>query len=201
MLNVNCPHCGNQLQVPEKYAGMTGRCKHCGEKLTIPKMASAEDLDENKAGAGLGEQRHDGGSVETLSEEQYQQLEKLAALKASGVLNEEEFSVEKARILAQTTSAHPIDTTAKASQRYTSYDQVPFYRKQWFFWSMAMFNFLVILNPVAIVLLVSGDVYYKKKGEVKSFGIAVRIVLGIILLLFNSLGWHFYTGYMSTFSQ
>ncbi len=55
------------------------------------------------------------------------------------------------------------------------YDQVPFYRKQGFFWIM---YFLV--TPVAIAILLFGDVYYQKKGKVKSFGLANRIVAGVI---------------------
>jgi len=65
-----------------------------------------------------------------------------------------------------------------ASQPYSTYAQVPYYRKQWFFWVMYF-----VLSPVAIALLLSGDVYYQKKGEVKSFGMANRIVAGIIAAL------------------
>jgi len=62
-----------------------------------------------------------------------------------------------------------------ANKLYSSYEQVPVYRKQWFFWLM---YFTII--PVAMVILLFGDVYYQKKGEVKSFGIVNRIVAGII---------------------
>jgi hypothetical protein len=64
---------------------------------------------------------------------------------------------------------------SKANQLFSSYDQVPYYRKQWFFWLMYF-----TIQPVAIGILLFGDVYYQKKGEVKSFGIANRIVAGII---------------------
>jgi Na+/glutamate symporter len=58
---------------------------------------------------------------------------------------------------------------------YSTYAEVPYYRKQWFFWLMYF-----VMPPVAIALLLFGDVYYQKKGEVKSFGIANRIVAGMI---------------------
>jgi hypothetical protein len=64
---------------------------------------------------------------------------------------------------------------SKASELYSSYDQVPFYRRQWFFWLMYF-----TISPVAIFILLFGDVYYVKKGEVTSFGLANRIVAGII---------------------
>jgi len=63
-------------------------------------------------------------------------------------------------------NAHPL---------YTSYDQVPFYRKQWFFWLMYF-----TISPIAIGILLFGDVFYQKKGEVRSFGLANRVVAGII---------------------
>lgn len=59
--------------------------------------------------------------------------------------------------------------------RYRSYDEVPLYRKQWFFWLMYL-----TLQGVAIGILISGDVYYPKNGEVKSFGLANRIAAGVI---------------------
>ena len=65
-----------------------------------------------------------------------------------------------------------------ASQLYSSYDQVPFYRRQWFFWLM-----YITITPIAITILLLGDVYYKKRGKVKSFGMANRIVAGLIALV------------------
>lgn len=71
------------------------------------------------------------------------------------------------------------------SGKYQSYDEVPLYRRQWFFW-LTYFT----ISPVALAILLFGDVYYVKKGAVVSFGIANRIVAGIIGLLFlaNILG-------------
>ena len=60
---------------------------------------------------------------------------------------------------------------------YSSYQEVPYYRKQWFFWVM---YFVPLLNVVAIGLLLFGDIYYQSKGEVKSFGAANRVVAGIL---------------------
>ena len=64
---------------------------------------------------------------------------------------------------------------AEIISKYSSYDQVPYYRKQWFFWIMYF-----ALSPVAIGILLFGDVYYQKHGEVKSFGLANRILAGFI---------------------
>lgn len=58
---------------------------------------------------------------------------------------------------------------------FASYGQVPVFRRQWFFW-ISWFA----CAPVAIVILVSGDVYYLRSGEVKNFGMANRIVAGLI---------------------
>jgi hypothetical protein len=30
-----CPHCGNQTQVSDEFAGMSGPCAKCGQTITI----------------------------------------------------------------------------------------------------------------------------------------------------------------------
>ena len=63
---------------------------------------------------------------------------------------------------------------------YSNYAEVPYYRKQWFFWIL---YFVPVANMVAIGLLLFGDIYYQRKGEVRSFGVANRVVAGIIAAL------------------
>ena len=78
------------------------------------------------------------------------------------------------------------ETTPKSNQtqssttpKYASYSDVPVYRRQWFFWL-----FWLIFAPIALGILLSGNVYYVKKGVVVPFGIANKI-LGVLF----SLGW------------
>jgi hypothetical protein len=73
-----------------------------------------------------------------------------------------------------------------AKQRYSSYEEVPYYRKQWFFWLMWF-----VFPPVAIGILIFGDVYYKRKGQVKNFGIWEKIVAGIFAAFWfiRLIGW------------
>ena len=61
---------------------------------------------------------------------------------------------------------------------FKSYADVPVYRRQWFFWI-----FWLLCSPVSVLLLLSGEVYYVRGGEVRAFGIANRIVAGIIALI------------------
>lgn len=35
MVNFVCPHCKNQLEIPDEHLGKTGRCNHCGAEITI----------------------------------------------------------------------------------------------------------------------------------------------------------------------
>ena len=51
--------------------------------------------------------------------------------------------------------------------KYASYDEVPTFRKQWFFWLAYLF-----FTPAAIFILLFGDIYYVKNNQVESFGIA-----------------------------
>jgi len=38
---IQCPGCGQTLQIPEQYAGQTGKCQHCGGAITVPTPATA----------------------------------------------------------------------------------------------------------------------------------------------------------------
>jgi ribosomal protein L37AE/L43A len=42
MLTVQCNSCGNNLEVPKKYAGMTGKCKFCGASISVPELYDLE---------------------------------------------------------------------------------------------------------------------------------------------------------------
>lgn len=35
-MKIKCPHCGQHLEIPEQYAGQSGRCKHCNQTFTAP---------------------------------------------------------------------------------------------------------------------------------------------------------------------
>lgn len=62
---------------------------------------------------------------------------------------------------------------------YNDYADVPFYRKQWFFWLTYL-----LFNPVALLVLITGDVYYERHCELRSFGTANRIVAGLAGMVF-----------------
>ena len=49
------------------------------------------------------------------------------------------------------------------------------------------------IQPIAIGILLFGDVYYQKKGVIKSFGLANRIVAGIIALGIPFYYYHLFT--------
>ncbi len=68
---------------------------------------------------------------------------------------------------------------AQSGRRYATYSDVPFYRRQWFFWIMYF-----TLTPIALGILLFGDIYYPKRGEILGFGIANRIVAGILAVFF-----------------
>lgn len=38
---IQCPGCGQTLQIPEQFAGQTGKCQHCGGAITVPTPATA----------------------------------------------------------------------------------------------------------------------------------------------------------------
>ncbi len=64
---------------------------------------------------------------------------------------------------------------------YASYDQVPWYRKEWFTW-LCFFVF----TPALAVLLLTGESYYTRKGQLKTVSKGLKIffiIAGIIWLL------------------
>lgn len=69
--------------------------------------------------------------------------------------------------------------TSNAKTSYTSYDQVPWYRKNWF----AILCFL-FFTPGLIILALSGEIYYQKKGELKTFSQGRKILLIVISIGF-----------------
>jgi hypothetical protein len=57
---------------------------------------------------------------------------------------------------------------------YTSYDQVPWYRKNWF-----TVLSILLFPPAILIQLVTGDVYYVQKGELKTYGMISKCIIVI----------------------
>jgi hypothetical protein len=64
---------------------------------------------------------------------------------------------------------------------YSSYAEVPWFRKSWFI----VVGFLVFA-PVTLYSLFTGDVYYEKKGELVTYSKIVKIVT-IVLCSMSSI--------------
>ena len=60
--------------------------------------------------------------------------------------------------------------------KYSSYEEVPFYKKQLFFWIM-----FFVFFPISVIILLIDDIYYQSNGELKSFGIFNKIVIIIVV--------------------
>jgi TPR repeat protein len=57
------------------------------------------------------------------------------------------------------------------------YARIPFYRKQGFFWVVYF-----LLPPLALIILIFGEIHYLRHGKVKKFSLANRITAILILL-------------------
>lgn len=86
-------------------------------------------------------------------------------------------SIAQSKTAAQAESTIPKAAADYEKDGFTSYDQVPWYRKNWFF----ILSFL-IFSPVAIALLLTGDIYYEKKGKLQTFSKANKIVAVVLAL-------------------
>ena len=71
---------------------------------------------------------------------------------------------------------------AKEKVAYTSYDQVPWYRKNWFAIVCAFF-----FMPGLWFALFSGDIYYESKGQLKTYskGAKIAILIWSVLVFIN----------------
>jgi uncharacterized membrane protein YvbJ len=82
---------------------------------------------------------------------------------------------EARNILAASTA------TTVSADAYTEYSQVPWYRQNWFFILSCL-----IFAPVGVSLILSGDVYYMKNKQLKTYGKGYKIgasIYGLLWLL------------------
>lgn len=72
---------------------------------------------------------------------------------------------------------------------YSSYSEIVFYRKRWV-WVLTM----LIFAPIGILIGLTGDVYFNKKGQIVNLPKATRLILSIgflILMLIKIFGPNF----------
>ena len=122
-----------------------------------------------------------------------EELKKLHDLKEIGALSDEEFASEKAKILGggaafQAGPSGPAIESAPATpvpvsgSEYVSYEEVPFYRRNWF-----MIVCFFICWPAIPIVVGTGEVYYvDKEGRLTTYTKGARIFLtvwGILVTL------------------
>src|SRR4051812_6044262 len=66
-------------------------------------------------------------------------------------------------------------TQKRRSSEYIKYSDVPWYRRNWF----AILTFF-FLAPLLFLIAVTGDIYYKRKGEIRRYGALGRVFLALI---------------------
>jgi Short C-terminal domain len=95
------------------------------------------------------------------NDDQLQALERLAKLRDSGALSEDEFAAKKAAILNEAATVH-----------------APFYRRLWF---VVLLTCLILTFPIALIILLTGDVYKKAGGTRTPIGNKARYIYASIL--------------------
>ncbi len=63
---------------------------------------------------------------------------------------------------------------------FTSYEQVPWFRKSWFI----VLGF-IIFPPVTLYSLFSGDIYYQKNGQLVTYSKTVKLAAIILCLMMS----------------
>lgn len=57
-------------------------------------------------------------------------------------------------------------------KKYNNYAEVPWYRRDW----VGLLSFL-LLPPAGLLLVITGDIYYERKGELKIYGRVIRVIM------------------------
>ena len=91
-------------------------------------------------------------------------LERLTKLRDTGALSEEEFAAQKATILGDVRST----------------EHVRFYRR---LWVVVLLTCLIFTFPIAMIILLTGNVYRRKEGAFQPIGKTARLIYGGILAL------------------
>ncbi|MBA4348677.1 MAG: hypothetical protein C0415_01625 [Thermodesulfovibrio sp.] len=81
----------------------------------------------------------------------------------------------------------PMSSPAGSKPIYTDYSQVPWFRKRWF-----LVLSILLFIPVAAIISLTGDFYYVKKGQLKTYGkstkwVLIIISIGILVRIFSAL--------------
>lgn len=76
-------------------------------------------------------------------------------------------------------------TTARGKTTYSSYGEVPWYRKNWFAFVCFFFFF-----PGLWIMMLSGDIYYQQKGQLKTYPTSSKVILWILSISYVWYGLH-----------
>jgi Short C-terminal domain len=95
------------------------------------------------------------------NDDQLQALERLAKLRDGGALSADEFAAKKAAILNEAATVH-----------------APFYRRLWF---VVLLTCLILTFPIALIILLTGEVYKKVRGTRKPISNKARYIYASIL--------------------
>lgn len=106
MIRQVCGSCGNPLEIPDEYAGKSGRCMRCGTTIYVDQLSTAAPIPQiperqspspprvSHAPTPKPMMQSEAGSGDT-----YDQIERLGKLRDSGAISHAEFSTLKAKIL------------------------------------------------------------------------------------------------------
>lgn len=74
---------------------------------------------------------------------------------------------------------------------FSSYSDVPWYRKNWF----AILCFIIPFGIIPLlIILFSGDVYYEKKGTLKTYSKTSKVIIALFLVLIMILNYNTFGG-------
>ena len=134
----------------------TKNCDFCGEKI----LAIAKKC------------KYCGSMLNGSASSPQNVLEK--AIKPPAKSEELQTHVEEVTPPPRIKNIPPSNPSSQKNEPFLSYDQVPWYRKNWF---VIALYFFPLFFPVILVVLITGNIYYEKKGQLKTYSKAAKIFL------------------------
>lgn len=109
MIRQVCASCGNSLEIPDEYAGKSGRCMRCGATIYVDNLPASPPAPQTLAHPkvsppGLPDSAASKPMMhgDAVVSDTYDQIERLGRLRDSGAISHAEFTTLKAKILDRT---------------------------------------------------------------------------------------------------
>lgn len=162
----SCPQCKQILEATDDMSGQLVDCPSCNEPIEVPFPKRPQQRLKTKTNT---QHSKPNSSTSQLSNN-------MVFCRGCGKKIH-----ETAPMCPHCGALTNSEATEQNICKYKSYNDVPFYRRNGY-----AILFYFICSPALLIILLTGNVYYKHNGQIKPYKMVARIFI-ILLCIFNSL--------------